>query len=637
MRITRISLLSAIALLLLGGQAQAQSCLNYYKQAKSLKASKNYAEAITYYERAKSCDANLTKDCNKWISWCKERLKFDVSENTITIPWQGGDKQVDVTTYGKWTAECSDKWLKTVKLDEFGVESFVVQCREANNDLRDKISNIIVNSGEAKKIIKVIQEGRPEYIEAGATTLTIPSRGSDDNIRIESNANWDVVEEPSWCKIEKRENGIHIIVGKNDRIMDRNGDIVIKSPTKSITITIRQDAGEEHLSLSQNNLTFNKDGDTHYVKVYSDSANWTLGDFPSWLNAQRLGKDSIMIWAGKNLPNGETRSGSVQVRTSTQTIGLAVVQSPRYIQDVINPDSTVVNGRNFSIGVSASYYFPFVSTSAGGSYKASVMDYTLGNSSENASYKSATGFSFGIFADMRLYRNIFLIAGVNFSQIKYKNSFNEDCNLTVPYTKGRFLAGTVNNSYKEDYTHTMIEIPILASYRFKINSVSHVQINLGPVLNFGLSSKMKLSGNSDSETMNMYDSQTNRQVDNGTYVWHTSTNANFNLYKNRNKYTHMYTYDTDASVDKEVIGKGALLKKFNCGLRVGAAYEWAGLSFGIYYTYMLTNMANSKYWDNERWTIFENQSASSMKGYKQRINTLEFKVAYTLRYLKFKK
>ena len=80
----------------------------------------------------------------------------------------------------------------------------------------------------------------------------------------------------------------------------------------------------------------------------------------------------------------------------------------------------------------------------------------------------------------------------------------------------------------------------------------------------------------------------------------------------------------------------APLKKVNCGLRIGAAYEWAGLSFGLSYTCMLTNMAQKNYWENERWTVL-NASDVTMKGYKQRINTLEFKLAYTLRYVKFKK
>ena len=51
---------------------------------------------------------------------------------------------------------------------------------------------------------------------------------------------------------------------------------------------------------------------------------------------------------------------------------------------------------------------------------------------------------------------------------------------------------------------------------------------------------------------------------------------------------------------------------------------------------MLSNMANKGYWENKRWTVL-NESNAVMSGYKQRIHTLEFKLAYTLRYLGMKK
>ena len=228
------------------------------------------------------------------------------------------------------------------------------------------------------------------------------------------------------------------------------------------------------------------------------------------------------------------------------------------------------------------------------------------------------------------------MAGVNFTQVKYKNTFNQNTTFIQPYTKYEYLRGDVQNSYTEDYTHTMIEVPILASYRFKVTNMSHVQLNLGPVLNFGLSAKMKLSGNTDSETMRRYYISTNQAVDNSNYLRHTAVNAEFNLYQPCVQWDEVYTTGNDADVPHHDEFQASPLKKFNCGLRLGAAYEWAGISFGLSYTYMLTNMANKNYWENERWTVLNNSDVT-MKGYKHRINTLEFKLGYTLRYLKLKK
>lgn len=627
-------LFATVGMLALSLQVQGQNCIELYKHANSLKESKNYAEAITYYQKAMACDANLKKDCGKWIAYCRKRLPFlNVSLQEVRIPYQGGDGQIEVEANGKWTVNGLKQWCKA---DLSNTKNLIVQCRETNNSTREKTTDLTIRSGSLYKTIKVIQEARPEYIEVGATSLSFPANGTSDNITISSNANWDVSSVPSWCKVVKDDKGIQITVTPNDRVLERTDDIVIVSPSKSVTIKIYQGAGEEHLTLSQNNLVLNADGDVHYVRVYTDAENWFVGDYPTWMNVQKIGKDSIRVECGKNLPNGEPRYGSVQVKTDRQTAGMMVTQVPRMAQDLIFPNSRIVGGRNFSIGFNAGYSVPFVSASAGGDYVGSVVDYGLGTGAENASYKSATGYSFGVFADIRLYKNIFLTAGVNFAQTKYKNTFNQSTTLTLPFTKYEYQRGEVQNSYTEDYTHTMIEVPILASYRFKVNDMSHVQLNLGPVLDFGLSAKMKLSGNTDSETIRRYYTTTNQPVDNSIYLRHTAVNAEFNLYQPCVQWTEVYTTGNDADAPHHDEFPAAPLKKFNCGLRLGAAYEWAGISVGVSYTYMLTNMANKNYWENERWTVLNNSDVT-MKGYKHRINSLEFKLGYTLRYINKKK
>lgn len=627
--------IAAVGIFAFSLQVNAQSCAELYKKANSLRDSKNYAEAVNYYQRAMSCDANLKSDCNKWIAYCRKRIpNLEISQPVVRIPYQGGDHQIEVKANGKWKIDGTNEWCTT---NTFDAKNFIVQCREVNNSTREKIATLMVKSGSLYKSIKVIQEARPEYIEVGAQSLSFPAKGTEEDITIESNASWDVTSIPSWCKIEKKADGIHIIVSPNDRVMERTDNIVIVSPSKSVTIRIYQGAGEEHLTLSQNNLVLNSEGDVHYMKVYTDAPNWFVGDYPTWLHVQKVGKDSIRIECGKNIPNGEPRSGSVLVKTDRQTADVMITQTPRMAQDLIFPETKFVGGRNFSLGISASYYMPFIGSSAGGDYVGSVVDYGLGTSAENASYKSASGFSFGVFGDLRLYKNIFLIAGVNFTQVKYKNEFGQNTNYKFSYSRYEYMKGEVQNSYKEEYTHTNVEVPILASYRFKVDNISHVQINFGPVINFGLSAKMKLSGNTSGNRMLPYNNLTDQPIENGVpSSRHTAVDAEFNLFQPCVQWQENYTSGNDVPETYHSEFKESPFKKINCGLRIGAAYEWAGISFGIYYTQMLTNMANKNYWENDRWSVLNNSDVT-MKGYKHRINNLEFKLAYTLRYLKSKK
>ena len=196
MKTTRKVLLAAIGMIACSMQLNAQSCADLYKRANSLKNSKNYAEAITYYQRARDCDANLRTDCNKWIEYCRKRLpKLEISEQEIVIPYQGGDKNIEVTSTDKWKIDGMTEWCNT---DAFNAKNFIIQCREANNSTRSKTATLMVKSGSLYKTVKVIQEGRPEYIEVGAQSLSFPAKGTEDDITIESNANWDVTSIPSW-------------------------------------------------------------------------------------------------------------------------------------------------------------------------------------------------------------------------------------------------------------------------------------------------------------------------------------------------------------------------------------------------------------------------------------------------------
>lgn len=638
MKLRTLVLLAGTTLMTIpfGVSVQAQSCADLYKQAEQLRKEKKWTAAIDYYQRAKGCDVNLKADCEKWIDYCREKLPtLEISEQEIRIPYQGGDHKIEVKSTDSWKIDGTTEWCNT---DAYNSKNFIVQCREVNNSTREKVTTLSVKSGTLYKSLKVIQEARPEYLEVGAQSLAFPSKGTTDVVTIESNANWDVTSIPSWCKIEKVDEGIRISVQPNERVMERTDDIIVVSPSKSVTIKIYQGAGEEHLTLSQNNLVFNSEGDLHYMRVYTDADNWFVGDYPTWMNVQRVGQDSIRIECGKNLPNGEPRSGSVQIKTDRQTAGVLVTQSPRMVQDLIFPDSKLVGGRNFSIGISAAYNLPFIGASAGGSYEGSVVDYGLGTSAENASYKSATGFNVGLFADIRLYKNIFLIAGVNYAQVKYENTFNQMTYYRTPLSSYQYLFGELQNSYKEEYKHQMIEVPILASYRFKVSNVSHIQLNLGPVLNFGLKAEMVFSGSSDCDRMRKFNSATSSldMSDQSNYSHHTAVNTTFNLYQPCVYWEEIYTQGNDANVPQHNEFADAPMKKFNCGLRAGVAYEWAGISVGVSYTYMLTNMANKNYWENERWTVL-NLSDTTMKGYKHRINSLEFKLAYTLRYINSKK
>ena len=368
----------------------------------------------------------------------------------------------------------------------------------------------------------------------------------------------------------------------------------------------------------------------------SDADEWRLGDFPHWCQVTRVAENLLRVHCTPNEPINLTREASVNVTTGKQTLGINVSQEARPFVAMI--PNIGIGGRVVSLGFQAGYVAPMISASAGGNFMGSIVNYGLGNNTEEASYSTQGGFTVGLFADIRLYKNFYLKAGVEYLQYKYKNEFAGDVERIVPHQINTYQKGITQNRYTEDYSMSFIDIPILASYRIPVTKISHVQIHIGPVISCGLSAKMKLSGNTDANNMHMYKivnkQMTDQRANMYNYTWETMGSGEMNLYDKSVDYTETYS---DAILSNGDILKNSSfdaspLKRFNLAARIGVAYEYAGISIGVEYNLMFTNMANKKYWESERWKIFDKGADVLMSGYKQRNHYLSVKLGYTFRY-----
>ena len=85
-------------------------------------------------------------------------------------------------------------------------------------------------------------------------------------------------------------------------------------------------------------------------------------------------------------------------------------------------------------------------------------------------------------------------------------------------------------------------------------------------------------------------------------------------------------------MDKSQNFEASPLKRINLGLQVGVAYEYMGVNIGLDYNYMVSNMANKRFWEGERWKLFDYTGKNLMTGYKHRNNFLRLHIGYTFRY-----
>lgn len=620
--------------------ANAQSCRDLYKEAKSFEKQGKLEKAKTKYQQVVSCGDKLYyEDSKERIEWIERILRkpdpvkpFSISENEVVIPYQGGQDVITVDGNGSWRADLIDGengWCKIKK--EKGKIYIVSDANESNTERSCVVS---ISMGGKTKKVTVKNEKAPEILIPSVENVTFPYNGETNTVEIHSNTDWEVKDVPGWVVSSKEEGKITLTALANENNIERKADIKIEGASKSVIINIYQGAGLDHLAFSKNDLHFGADGGDEYINIYTDAEDWRFGDFPHWCQVTKVADNLLRVHCTPNDPINIDREASVNVTTGKQTLGINVSQEAKPFVAMI--PNFGIGGRAISFGVSVGYVNPIISTTSGGNYTGSVVNYASVDKSEDASYSVSGGFYVGAFADIRLYKNFYLKAGLEFTHYSYSNEFNKNVDRRILKNSQYYLGGSTENRYKEEYTINQIEVPLLGSYRIATSRISHVQLNVGPVIYYGMSAKMKLSGNTDTESLRAYKYTnlqfTNQLFDNSTYSSHYAGYGELDLYGKHYDYTETYTMGNNAAISKSYDLDDSPLNKVNFGIRMGAAFEYAGISLGIEYNLMLTNMANKKFWESDRLTIFDQTPGTVMSGYKQHNSYLGVKLAYTFRY-----
>ena len=639
------SLVLMTSLALLGGlPMSAQSCKVLYQEGNTLVDQGKLEKAKSKFQQVIHCGNNLyVPDSEKRIAWIDRVLRkpstakpFSLSDNKVVIPYQGGQDVITVDGNGSWTAFVNDKSVGWCKIKKEKGKIYIVS--EANENNTDRSCEVVVRMGGKTRTVVVKNEKAPEMLVPSVENLTFPYKGETNTVEIRSNTNWKVTDVPGWVVSTKEAGKIKLTALANDNNVERSAEIKVESSTKTVIINLYQGAGLDHLAFSKNDLHFGPDGGDEYVNILTDAQDWRFGDFPHWCQVTKVADNLLKIHCTPNEPINLNREASVNVTTGKQTLGINVCQEAKPLVAVI--PNFGIGGRAISFGISAGYLFPNIINSSGGDFTGSVVNYALGDNRENASYKSSGGFNIGLFADIRIYKNFYLKSGIEFTHYKYKNYFSGDVEIfTLGDTKNYYFKGNAQNQYQESYTFNEIEIPVIASYRIPITKISHLQINVGPTIRYGLSAKMKVSGNTDAHKLGSYKIVNNQRTDivysqGLTRSLNYSGSGELNLYKSRMKYSETYSDEflTNGVIPKDCDLEDSPLKKLNFGARLGVSYEYAGISFGMEYNIMLSNAANEKYWNSERWRIFDKGADVLMSGYKQRNNYFSVKIGYTFRY-----
>lgn len=630
----------------------AQECKENYDKAENCRKKGQYDKAIRYYVQSRDCGNAQYRTKSQAMINQIEKIRSE--REAVKLASSSGTKQPYIivpsliylpsgTEEQAITVESSDQWVAKGRSDIIRVskknsKTLTVSSVMANTSTKPRRSSVTVECGEVTRTITVEQDGVPEILEYKSQYMNVPFQGGRFVIDLNTNTKWNV-KDGDWYKVISDENDstrMVIMIDKNTKNEDRNGTIVVRSESGDSydEMEVHQYANESKIFAPVDSIIqFRAIGDTIYVPVITDNPTWTESDRPSWCLAKKLNQDTLMVIVSKN-ENYISREGFVNIKSNDRVAGIWIRQDA---SDFDIPQPRILGGRDISFGLSAGYVMPFVNSSSSGTYTGSVINYSLGNSHEDVNYSSQSGFSIGAVLDLRVYKNWYIKTGVDYTHLQYTNSFNADVDRTVAQGFNVVYQGTFQNTFKEKYKFDIISLPVLASYRFVFDKRNNLQVDLGPVLNFAVNGKLSFEGNSNSDNVYPHSviyGEIGPVIGNRSSEYMRYT-GEMNLYDTK------VTNTTTTSIGgmhrdflSETTAVAAPYNRVNLGLQIGATYECAGIQVGFAYTQMLTNMANSSFWNSERMRIFGNSGDVLMAGYKHRINMLELKVGYIFRYKK---
>ncbi|MDH8701079.1 hypothetical protein M2138_000418 [Dysgonomonadaceae bacterium PH5-43] len=610
-----------------------QTCHNMYAQGEAEMKKGNYDAAISKFSAAADCASNVPDFVTKCVSMkkqCEAKKKgnatkskkaLSVSSSSASFDADGGTTEIAITG-NNWTVnDVLSEWCNIEKKSS----SIMVNVKP-NTSIRSRSATIIISDGNVNKDITIIQGKADEFLRLSASDLSFVSRGNEEEIIIQTNTEWSYSNAPSWCTVQKNGNKLTIKADPNNSTKERSGSIIVNSNSLEKKIALSQNIGNETLSASKNSLSYSNLGGQETINIYTDSEGWAIGDFPKWCSVTKVNDYAILVECLENNTT-KARSETIQIRTNKQMLGLKVSQERGYEATVIQPShsSKVIRGRDVSWGITAGLVFPYVSSSASGEDLGSVVNYGYSDGAEKPSYKAEMGFTIGALIDFRLYNNLYLQMGLNYTNLKYKNSFSG--NFFDDYQDGNYTyKGQAYDDFTENYNMSYLDIPIIFSYRFKLSEKTNLQLNLGPYISYGLSGKMKLTGTTDWPSLDQY---YNGKSTGRKYNSNAEITGEIDLFGKNGFVNTQYTSGEQPLYEDEFEFKDSPLSKLNYGLTMGVGIELSGFNIGLAYDLGLANLANEDYWTSKRLQV--SNYSTVMEDYKFKLNRFNIKIAYIFR------
>lgn len=191
---------------------------------------------------------------------------------SIELSAVGKTTRFELKSNTSWTFEGGESWLQVDPLSgEYDKRVALTPDDNTSINPRTCVLTVSTDDGIIIKQINVTQLGADVIFEASVTGNLAPEKNSEVNIEIKSNDSWTIEGETSWLRLSQVSGTGNSVVKvtaltTNYSQEDRSATLKLKSSTKEIDLTVKQNASW----VKNCNVSINSD----YV-VFSDDIAFT--------------------------------------------------------------------------------------------------------------------------------------------------------------------------------------------------------------------------------------------------------------------------------------------------------------------------------------------------------------------------
>lgn len=126
-------------------------------------------------------------------------IELSFESDTVFVNYTGGIQHVELNSNVSWQLQTSN-WIMATTTSGVGDASFDIIVD--NNSASDERIGFVraINGGEVRAVLIVVQEGKPNILEADATYIDVRPEGGDFVVHVTANQSWAVKVNMDWMQ-----------------------------------------------------------------------------------------------------------------------------------------------------------------------------------------------------------------------------------------------------------------------------------------------------------------------------------------------------------------------------------------------------------------------------------------------------